>query len=279
MIIEYQPNLAEKIKTLLKDISYYMMWGEETKATFTAIVEGEIVAVGSLWKNDVHPHRNYLGIYVKPSYRRKGIATKFLKQLYDVASTPKFQVALQSDALPGIQLLEKNGFLLVRKSFTPELIECREKFNYSENINVKSYDKLSETQETALFDLQLKNYKEFHQAINPLKKNMSLGVWKRLIMSNLDEKSSFVLLKGNQIEAYLLCYKTDIPNEIEIVYVGGREVNQLSNYLSFYQSILVTLKDSYDKIFIEADDVDPFAFAVLNQFKYDEDISFDTYIL
>lgn len=279
MIAEYRPNLDKKIKSLLKDTSYYMTWGEEAKATFVAIVKDDIVAVGSLWENQMHPHRNYLGIYIQPSYRRKGIATRIFKRLYESASVSKFQVALHSTALPGIQFLNKHGFRLVRKSYTPELIEARSKLESVKNNNYVAYSDLSMNQKKKLFALQFENYKASHFNINPLNETISLEAWQSIILNDLDENHSFVYLKDKEVVAYLLCYAGENKNEIELGYIGGRDVQEMSTYLSFYETNIIKLSKDFDRIFIEADDVDPFAFTVLNQFEYDETISFDTFIL
>jgi len=125
----------------------------------------------------------------------------------------------------------------------------------------------------------MKNYKECHQKINPLNDNISFDEWKKIISRDLDEKHSFVFLKEDVVEAYVLCYKENDRTKIEIGYVGGKEVCQMETYLTFYETCLNELFNDFDQVFIEADDVVPYAFAVLNQFEYDDKKSFDTYLL
>ncbi|WP_460324400.1 hypothetical protein [Alkalibacterium psychrotolerans] len=66
---------------------------------------------------------------------------------------------------------------------------------------------------------------------------------------------------------------------MEVGYVGGETTAQIPSYLSFYISVLDELIDTFETIEIEADDVDPFAFAALSCYEYDETDSLDTYIL
>lgn len=75
------------------------------------------------------------------------------------------------------------------------------------------------------------------------------------------------------------CYDTDNEEEIEIGYIGGKDIDTIENYLSFYKGAVEQLLSHYALVSIEADDVDPYAFTVLNCFKYDPDKSLDAYIL
>lgn len=92
----------------------------------------------------------------------------------------------------------------------------------------------------------------------------------------MDQQHSYAYVIEDTVIAYILCYKT--INEIEIGYIGGREVDHLEHYLFFYKNCLNKIFHQFEKVYIEADNVDPFAFGVLNLFEYDKNKSFDTYI-
>lgn len=53
----------------------------------------------------------------------------------------------------------------------------------------------------------------------------------------------------------------------------------MNQYLSFYRNVTHQLLAQFETVSIEADNVDPFAFALLNAFNYDESDSWDAYIL
>jgi Acetyltransferases len=278
MITEYKKHFEKEVEKLLKKYPYYIQWDDTACRRLVAIKGNKVVGIGSLWSNTIHPHREYLGIYVTPDFRRRGIATELYKQLACVSPTKNFQGTVQSQDTSAVSFLEKYGFYLVRKSFTPQLMERKYRVQSERNTNYYSYNELSKNQSFELIKIQMKNYKDFHYSINPLNEDLSIEKWRGLILEDLDQQFSYAYVIEGKVTAYILCYKTDNKDQIEIGYIGGREVDRLENYLSFYESCLNKIFHQFEKVYIEADDVDPFAFTVLNLFEYDKNKSFDTYV-
>ena len=96
---------------------------------------------------------------------------------------------------------------------------------------------------------------------------------------NLDLNRSYVLLKDEEVAAYVFCYEGDAPGKIEIGYVGGRNISSLEEYEIFYKQVADLLIQEFDVVEIEADDVDPYASALLNQFAFDQSDSLNAYLL
>lgn len=124
----------------------------------------------------------------------------------------------------------------------------------------------------------MKNYRQFHHAINPLNEQITLKKWEEIVLNGLDASSSFVWQEGETVEAYIFCYEGEESKSIEIGYVSGNHVNQLQEYQVFYRDIIAILHSKFITVSIEADNVDPYASAVLSDYDYEKTDSWDTYI-
>lgn len=275
MIHTYEEKYDNQIDNLLKGNQYFFPWDKNVEITLLTIENDKVVAVGSIWKKKVHPYRDYIGIYVEPDYRKKGIGSDLYSKLSSTSRTNKFQAAVYSTDKAAIRFLHKTGFKLARKSYEEKLPHIK----FEDKEGIVQYTVLDTYKNTELMKLQLQNYKDTHSKINPLNEKITLPEWVNIITTDLNKEYSFVSINDNSIEAYILCYEGDREDEIEIGYIGGKEENNLENYLPFYKACLSKLFDDFDSVWIEADNVDPYAFAVLNLFDYDKTESFDTYIL
>ena len=74
------------------------------------------------------------------------------------------------------------------------------------------------------------------------------------------------------------CYESEDKDSIDIGYVGGKDSRKIEEYLTFYKRALNQLFIEFSTVEIEADNVDPFAYALLNEFEYDKSESWDAYI-
>lgn len=277
MIYKYEEKYDGDIKELLEDASYSFVWGNEADDTLLAFEGEELVGIGSLWTNSVHPNREYIGVFIKPGKRRKGIGRQLYQRLYALSESKAFQAAVSSKDSTAIAFLKDCGFQLVRKCYTPvmqgNLSSSNDKMRYL------SLNESTEEQWDELVALQLENYRESHKAINALSDSISITEWEKIISAYLDKKHSYLLVKDGRVDAYILCYEGEEPGEIEIGYVGGQDVLNLPHYTAFYKNAIHKLKRQFEKVLIEADDVDPFAFAALNLFEYDQSDSWDTYVI
>lgn len=277
MMDRYEEKYDGDIKELLEDASYSLVWGEEADVTLLAFDKEELVGIGSLWTNSVHPNREYMGIFTKSENRRKGIGRQLYQQLSSLSESKVFQAAVSSKDSTAISFLKDCGFQLARKCYTPVL-----QGDFSSSNDQMSYLSLNEATEEQwdeLVALQLENYRESHTTINTLSDSISITGWKKIITAYLDKEHSYLLAKDGKIDAYILCYEGEEPGEIEIGYVGGQDVLNLPHYTAFYKNAIHQLKCQFEKVSIEADDVDSFAFAALNLFEYDQSDSWDTYVI
>lgn len=175
-------------------------------------------------------------------------------------------------------LAEKVETILQRGELNTRLRDYYDIYILTQTQNFDTIKELSPAIQNEEFALQLDNYREFHQAINPLNERISFHQWKEMLCENLDLNRSYILLKDEEVVAYVLCYEGDAPGKIEIGYVGGRNISSLEEYAIFYKQVADLLIQEFDIVEIEADDVDPYASALLNQFTYDQSDSFDAYL-
>ena len=281
MFILYKPTFDEAINQLLKTTSYSLIWGKEAKITFLSIENENLIGIGSLWKNSIHPYREYIGIYIHPDYRKKGIGRELFDQLYLNSDTKKLQVSVKSTDHAATNFLIKCGFELVRKCYTPNLTGAKISNLETSQVNGEIYSlgMVTDKIQDQAFKLQLKNYIDFHKRINPLREDITTAQWKEIIIDDLNFQESKLLIKNKEIKAYVFCYSTESDNEIEIGYIGGTDIYDIKNYMQFYKKVIDDLIAQFEIVNIEADDVDPYAFATLKCFKYDASLSLYAYIL
>lgn len=276
MLVRYNSIHKENVTHLLSNSPYRLVWGTDAIETLLFEQDQEIVGMGSLWINDMHSSRHYIGIYVHSEYRRKGIGKKIYNHLYSKSDLKKLQTAISSQDTVAKSFLESCSFNLARKCYEVSLEQPN--FNDSK-FSYNTLNELSEVQKNELITLQLANYRKYHLPINALSNTISFDKWKELVLEDIDETHSYVLFESEAIEAYVLTYKYDHDEEREVGYLGGKSLDSLNEYLPFYQNVLSGLITKFGSVAIEADDVDPYAFGALNCFTYDEKDSWDAYIV
>lgn len=276
MIKSYEEKYNKQVYNFLN--GYQMNWAGQALETVLAVDGEEVIGIGSISKSELHPYREYINVYVQPEKRRNGTGTSIFSELFSLSQTKRFQAATSAKNTAAVSFLEECGFHLARKSYTPQLKKNASLLLSDRKINTKSFDELSSHQSDELLKLQLENYREFHQEINPLSDKISFNRWKEIISIDLDREHSKVFVKEGTVEAYILCYESEDINSIEIGYIGGKDTSKLKEYLSFYRQALNQLFIEFRQVEIEVDDVDPFAVALLNEFEYDKSESWDTYI-
>ena len=124
--------------------------------------------------------------------------------------------------------------------------------------------------------MQYEDYKLNHQDINPLSEDIALEEWKKYISDSLAKEHSYLLIKNNNISAYLLCYEID-GKSIEVGYTGSRCSN-IKDYKAFLYQAMMQLFNSYSQIELEIDDCDKSANILGQLFSYKPNVSWDTYI-
>lgn len=187
------------------------------------------------------------------------------------------QTFLDSNNINGIKFALKCGFKLVRQSY--EYIvnkDMLKSFNHNIQGEISSLKKLTEEQLMDAINMQYEDYKTNHQNINSLFASINIYDWKKTIYEEMANENSYVLIKDNDIIAYIFCYKTD-ETSIEVGYTGNRCKN-IEEYKIFLYEIMVQLFKSYNQIGLEIDDCDTRANILRNLFTYKEDLSWDTYI-
>lgn len=279
-LVPYEQKYHSYVVKLLGETDYYLLWGDKSINTILAIDDNNIIGVGALWTNKLHPYREYIGIYISKNSRNLGVAYSIYTKLLDISKTKQFQTAISSKNNSAIHLLNKCNFKIARRCFTPVLTK-EIKMVGSEEILQKDIVSLRDcpsSLQKRVVSMHYENYKLFHKAINPLDSNVSIDQWEQRIFNEVDEENTFLLVRDNELEAYLICYNEG-NGEISIGYIGGKSVKKVKEYVPFYKNTILKLIHQFETVTIEADDIDIFAFAALNEFFYDQTESWDTYIV
>ena len=117
IIRQYEERYKNEVEELLAESTHALVWGENANQTYLAIQNKQVIGIASLSSNTYHPNREYLGVYIKPDFRRHGIGSKLFSELDSVSEQAKFQITLSSKEEVGLSFLKPLGFKLVRKSF------------------------------------------------------------------------------------------------------------------------------------------------------------------
>lgn len=279
-LVSYEHKYKSKVMDLLGESGYELLWGDKSIHNILAINDNNIIGIGALWRNKVHPYREYVGIYVSEHKRNQGVGYAIYKELLTISQTKQFQAAVSSKNNFAMAFLKKCRFKIARRCFTPTLIQLRKESAEEQlmDCNVISLSDSPANLKAQLVHIQYENYKLFHSAVNPLNSDISIDEWEKMILDEIDEKHSFLFIKNNELEAYIICY-SEGSNEISIGYVGGKCVEKVTEYIPFYKITILKLIHQFEIVTIEADDIDTFAFAALNEFFYNSTESWDTYVL
>lgn len=276
-MIEYKEEYLEEIKALLsKDINY-MPEVANSKHSLLLRENKDIIGIGSIWGNTVHPYREYISIYIDPDKRANGFGKILFHELESRYQLERLQTAFDSNNSSSLAFARKCGFQLARKSYCYNVTrEMLKPLNYTMSGEIISCGDLSENQLNSLIATQYEDYKLNHQGVNPLSEDISPEGWGKYILDDLVIEDSYILIKDNDIYAYLLSYGID-EKSIAVGYTGNR-CNNIKEYEGFLYETVKLLFKSYKRIELEIDDCDKSANILGQLFAYKPDISWDAYI-
>lgn len=236
-----------------------------------------IIGVGSIWLNTVHPHREYISIYIDPSERNKGLGFFLFEELTEHYPFNNLQTFIDSNDKKANNFAVKCGFSLAGQSFVYEVTKVQLKGRQSEIIRrSSSLNSLTEKQFKEVINLQLEDYKSNHQSINALSKKITVKQWEELMSKDLLKEDSYVLIENDHVLSYLFCYKAN-KTTIEVGYTGTR-VDTIKEYQDFLYHVVIQLFEKYKVIELEIDDADKNANVLADLFTYKTNISWDTYV-
>lgn len=275
-IIECNELYSGKVNNLLKDRNYIPKI-ENSKHVLLLLENETPIGIGSIWNSYIHPYRGYISIYIDPNKRNNGLGTMLFNEL-NIRYKPKnLQTAFDSNNINAVKFALKYGFKLVRRTYCYNVNnDMLKTFKYHISGEIVELNNLTKSQVEDAVNLQYEDYKINHEKINPLNKNINLNDWKKIIFDGLIRENSYVLIKNNNIAAYLFNYKIDATS-IEIGYTGNR-CNNIKEYKSFLYEVVLKLFESYKEIELEIDDCNTDAMLLMELFTFKPDKSWDTYI-
>lgn len=274
---EYKESYLNEINSLISKDRSYIPKISSTKYTLLLFEEQNIIGIGSIWDNFIHPYRDYISIYIDPNKRYKGLGQLLFQELQKRCKLKKLQTAFDSDNTNAICFAKKCGFRLARKTYCYDVSrENLKPLNYNCVGEIIKVSNLTKAQLEDVIIMQYKDYKTNHQGINPLNENMKIEHWKEIIFKDVEKNDSYVLLKNSDIVAYFLCYEGD-ETSIEVGYTGNRCSN-IKEYKAFLYEVIIQLFNSYNKIYLEIDNCNKSTNILGELFSYNPSLSWDTYI-
>lgn len=205
-------------------------------------------------------HRGHLYIEIEDEDLYDGIVQK-IEDLFQKNKRP-LQTSVSSDESECIRLLLESGFLLKRKCY--EMNVCRSDLLLPLEKNPSELLKAEKGSETyaACAEMIFRYYAVTHASINPL--TASFEEFTNIL------PSTAVYTKTNGVIAAVA-----FTEKNEIAYLASDSPKDLPSFLG---TLLARMFMKYDRIFFEADDVDPTAMTLMNMFSKKPLVSFDTYI-
>lgn len=227
-----------------------------------------IIALGMLYSNHVHPHRDYILFHWVQNDLEANLFIKLINNLEKKSKTRGLQLIINSRNKPLQELFESHHFYIARTTYLIELTELTEIDTDIKRIKTKKLNQMSKEEWQELKELFHKNYKRFHEGVNALAQEFSPELlFKNLKNINVME-SAILLHHHSQLCAYFLIGCSD-KSTIEVAYLGGMDKDYMDEYLLFFQNELSTLLKKYKTVYFEADDSDGYFYALMQKLKCD----------
>ncbi|ALJ24360.1 GNAT family acetyltransferase [Lactobacillus gallinarum] len=162
-----------------------------------------------------------------------------------------------------IKFLIHNGFQCKRHCFTPTVSKNYLKHSLTSDLTIQPFTQV-DPKYLECCDLLYRYYKKTHATVAPLTANYATFI------DEVPTKTGF--------------YNLNQKNEIEnVVFTENNEIAYIcsinhKNCEAFIQATLRKIFSKYNEIFFEADDTDWAATLLLDQFNFNKNESFNTYI-
>ncbi|WP_180110873.1 MULTISPECIES: hypothetical protein [unclassified Acinetobacter] len=236
-----------------------------------------IIALGMLYSNHVHPHRDYILFHEVQNDLEANLFIKLINNLEKNSKTRRLQLILNSRNNSLRELFESHRFYIARTTYLIELTEITEIYTDIKRIKTKKLNQMSKEEWQELKKLFHKNYRRFHEGVNVLAQEFSPDLLFEYLKNINVMESTILLNQHSQLCAYFLIGCSD-ENSIEVAYLGGMDEDDMDDYLFFFQNELRTLLKKYKTVYFEADDSDDYFSALMQKLNCDLSDSYYTLI-
>ncbi|MCL6249214.1 hypothetical protein M5F00_15255 [Acinetobacter sp. ANC 4945] len=236
-----------------------------------------IIALGMLYSNHVHPHRDYILFHEVQNDLEANLFIKLINNLEKKSKTRRLQLILNSRNNSLRELFESHRFYIARTTYLIELTEITEIYTDIKRIKTKKLNQMSKEEWQELKKLFHKNYRRFHEGVNVLAQEFSPDLLFEYLKNINIMESTILLNQHSQLCAYFLIGGSD-ENSIEVAYLGGMDEDHMDDYLFFFQNELSTLLKKFKTVYFEADDSDDYFSALMQKLNCDLSDSYYTLI-
>lgn len=277
-IIDYTIKYETGLKNFLTKYLDGLLDMDDLKHKLLLVDEDELVGLGYVWNNSLHPYRDYVGVFILNEYRGRSQGKELFKELEARYNLQGLQSSFNYDDSVAVGFAKSCGFKLARKSYNYRVkrIALRERRD-KHNIEIHRLVELHKEYLDSLIAYQYIDYVQNHKEVNPLSGDLSISRWKEIILEYISLEDSYIGLNAKgEILYYLIAYFEN--NEtIALGYTGHRGDN-IEEYKDFLYMVLLSLFKNYSQIELEVDDCDREANILANLFLEKTDKSWDTYI-
>lgn len=272
----YRPEDEPQCQVLLQEIfgddqrsqQYYRL--TTAFGAFVAQRHGNLVGLGAVWNNPMHPHAARSSVAVHPTCWGRGIGDQIFDALYQSARMP-LVTSLWETQSPGLRFAKKHGFIEFRRTYTTPLClslanlakirdletgALREGYEIVSLSNAVEGGQLREVAETCK-----EIYATTHQANPPA--DRSIEQWMGMVFrEDLIAAGSFVARQGSHVIAIGLLHRGQHGKVMELgwrgVRSGYRGADDFVRTLSLRQ-VEYAAANGAETLMLESDSTDPWS--------------------
>jgi len=221
-------HLLHRVWSTTPDALPYYHYGhpiedERYLHTLVAVLDEQIVGMGSVWKNKFHPHSAYMGIHVDPRHQAQGVGAALWNRLIAQCAPCRhlpLQTATNEDQYRAQCFLEARGFHETKRTYQPTLdlqaVDPTTLDAYAARVAQARYTiyTLAELagdheRDRKIVDLFAEIYTANHRTNPPVARASAL--WHDAVFDDLIEDACFVALKDGEYAALSSLRSHDTP--------------------------------------------------------------------
>lgn len=240
--------------------------------------EERLIAAGVCWKSRLHPARMRFFISVDEQYQGRGYGTMLFRRMQEEHAGEKWQGSADFENDGAEWWLRGMGFEFSYRTYWLDCLAADLEESGRYDLDIRSLKELSPEQLLMVFSMAWTDYVKKHEAHDPLNAAISPDGFLEHVLGDLDMGAGCCLMRGGQIDAYLLCGPGDGEWSVSVKQTG-RRMESGEAYRQFLQEAVNRLFERTGGLMTEAQSFDEDAIALLRLFGDLPEDSYDTYTL
>ena len=240
--------------------------------------DGRLIAAGVCWTSRLHPKRIRFFISVEELYRGRGYGTEMFRRMQADHEGAKWQGSADLDNEDAEWWLRGMGFEFSYRSYWLDGMVADLLDHEEYGMELRRMDGLTEEQKARLISMAWTDYTGRHEKIDPLNEEMDAECFVRSVLGELNGRTSWCLMNGEEIDAYLLC-GAGADDWTASARQTGHRLSDPETYRRFLLTAVNRVFEQAGGLIMEAESFDADALTLLRLFGDLPDDSYDTYVL